>query len=119
MRLIDADYIIEKETNTLRTLSKNTLQELIEHIGVDDEYIIYATGLQSYANEKMMLTYLRSVLKNAPTVDEIVRCKDCKWRETQGCYMVHVEYNPDGTSYLNDMTDDDGFCDRGKRRTGE
>ncbi len=117
MRLIDADYIIEKETNTLRTLHGSTLPELIKHIGADDEYIIYTTELQSYANQKMMLAYLRSVLKNATTVDavEIVRCKDCRHRgDSSKCPMMY----PDNSPYYpdTDWTEDKGYCHRGERK---
>jgi hypothetical protein len=63
----------------------------------------------------------------SPTVDavEVVRCKDCKHRgEEGGCPMYFVdeiEWDDDGyieADYVpHDYTVDDGFCDRGERRT--
>jgi hypothetical protein len=69
----------------------------------------------------------RKKVNEAPTVDavEVVRCKDCKHRgEEGGCPMYFVdeiEWDDDGyieADYVpHDYTVDDGFCDRGERRT--
>ena len=63
-----------------------------------------------------------------PTIDAVpvVRCKDCKHRgdDVHGpmCFEEMSEYD-DGDGYMevdyipHDRTTDDGFCDRGERRT--
>ena len=40
-------------------------------------------------------------------VVEVVRCKDCKYRDDDFCT---------GRGYPNALVPDDGFCDKGKRR---
>lgn len=50
------------------------------------------------------------LITEAPTVDavEVVRCKDCKWRNTKGC--PYKNFNAVERS-------DDDFCSDGERRT--
>ncbi len=59
----------------------------------------------------------------AEAVVKVVRCKDCKHRETSECSMVFyetVQWDDDG--YLeteritHDNTEDDGFCSCGERK---
>ncbi len=52
----------------------------------------------------------RRVVKNAPAVDavEVVRCKDCKWWQTSGCW-----YHQPGKCVDRDPSD---FCSDGERR---
>jgi hypothetical protein len=63
----------------------------------------------------------------ADAMAEVVRCKDCEHR---GDYMVcpmcfeeQIEWDDDGYSevdwIVHDRTLDEGFCDRGERRTDE
>lgn len=55
---------------------------------------------------------------------EIVRCKDCKHRETDDCPMYWAEWimfeNCDGytdnKSIVHDYTTDDGYCHYGERK---
>lgn len=55
---------------------------------------------------------------------EIVRCKDCKHRETDDCPMYWAEWimfeNYDGytdnNSIIHDYTTDDGYCNYGERK---
>lgn len=51
-----------------------------------------------------------------PDVVRVVRCKDCKFRNTLICPMVH-ETMGNGTT---DYATDDGYCNRGsgKRKDG-
>lgn len=46
---------------------------------------------------------------NAPAVDTVavVRCKDCKWRNTKGCIYVRT---------LAASREDDDYCSDGERR---
>ena len=53
---------------------------------------------------------------------DVIRCKHCKRRGTDECPMYHielVEYDNDGYLDLQDIiydyTEDDGYCDRGKK----
>ena len=46
-------------------------------------------------------------------IDEIVRCKDCKLRDTDGCYMSFY----DDTGEVLTLAEDDDYCSKGKRRT--
>ena len=43
------------------------------------------------------------------TGDEIVRCRDCKWRDDIGCAIRIVDES--------DRPKDDGYCCFGERRT--
>lgn len=57
----------------------------------------------------------RAIIASAPIVDavEVVRCKDCSKRynpnECPMCILVYGEQH--------DFTHDQGYCDRGERRT--
>lgn len=45
-----------------------------------------------------------------PTViQELVRCKDCKWYGYYSCEMGGISW----------MRDGNGFCDRGERKDGD
>lgn len=59
--------------------------------------------------------------------EEVVRCKACKWRRDDAhcpmCFEEEIEWDDDGYTevdwILHDHTIDDGFCDRGERRTDD
>lgn len=75
---------------------------------------------KEHANEHFIFG-IESVMEYAellPTVDAevVVRCKDCKFRNTLICPMVH-ETMGNGTT---DYATDDGYCNRGsgKRKDG-
>ena len=64
-------------------------------------------------------------LRNDPESEwvEIVRCEDCKHRYEDECPMRHVEwveYDDDGyidhDDVVYDYTEDDGYCNKGKRK---
>lgn len=69
------------------------------------------------------------VVENLPSAEpEIIRCKDCSKRydEEGECPMLFIEsvtYDDDGYIEVDDIfhdnTEDEGFCDRGERRTDE
>ena len=105
-RLIDATPIID---------------ECRECMNIEWNKSVYATWAE--AEEDFM-----NRLLDAPTVDavEVVRCKDCKNRgDVVSCPMCYEEEyeidEGDGYSFYDyfthDRTIDDGFCDRGERRT--
>ena len=57
-------------------------------------------------------------------MDDLVLCKDCKHRGEYECpmyYETEIEWDDDGYTEVeyvpHDRTIDDGFCDRGERRT--
>ena len=80
MRLIDADALIaQMETDA---------EHMEEPIG-------------------KMFTYAAiSDIKHAPTVVELTRCKDCKFRENDDFCT--------GRGFPYQLVPDDGFCDKGK-----
>ena len=55
---------------------------------------------------------------------DVVRCKDCKHRETDDCPMYWVEWSifedcdghTDNKSIVHDYTTDDGYCHYGERK---
>lgn len=51
---------------------------------------------------------------SAPTVDavEVVRCADCKYRDTDGCYMSFY----DDTGEVITLAEDNDYCSKGERR---
>lgn len=55
-----------------------------------------------------------ATIAHAPTIDavKVVRCKDCCYRGTIICPMIHETLG----NGLIDYTIDDGYCNRGKRR---
>lgn len=60
-----------------------------------------------------------SRLHNATTIDAVpvVRCKDCKLRDTFNCGMQFYGYDDDLNLYKSDdWTMDDGFCYWGERK---
>lgn len=58
---------------------------------------------------------------------QVVRCKDCKRRWTDGCKMWDTEWVTvdEGDGYqeddyvVHDYTADDGYCSYGERKSGE
>lgn len=70
----------------------------------------------------------RRLIEAAPTADvvEVVRCKDCKLRETSSCPMYLEEYSKwDDDGYtevdliVTDLTEDEGFCHCGTKMDKE
>ena len=68
------------------------------------------------------------LVEKAPTADvvEVVRCKDCKYRETFACPVYREEFatwEEDGyiehEVLIFDDSTDDFFCSYGKRKEGE
>lgn len=64
--------------------------------------------------------------KNKEDVEEVVKCKDCKYRGELDCPMYHEELEDcdDGDYIYTDMvavdnTEDDGFCYCGERIESE
>ena len=68
------------------------------------------------------------MLEQPTTADvmEVVRCKDCKYRETVGCpmyYEENIEWDDDGytecDTIIHDNTTDYNFCSYGERSETE
>ena len=70
----------------------------------------------------------RKLIADAPTVDAVpvVRCKECVNRhKSHACPMCYDEYFDiydeygyfDSDHTTHDFTEDDGFCNRGERRS--
>lgn len=69
--------------------------------------------------------YIREKLLAVPTIDAVpvVRCRECKHRETVDCPMCHEEYHfdeDDGGDYSlwTRVVDPNGFCSCGERKEG-
>lgn len=67
------------------------------------EYIVRETGYPGVVKQEI--------------VGELVRCKDCKYRDTINCGMQFYGYDDDGhLCKSDDWTQDDGFCYWGERK---
>lgn len=93
MRYIDADTLMQEDFSQM--WNDITDQSIFEHI-----------------------------IEQTPTAEviEVVRCKDCKLRETSGCPMYREEYSEwDDDGYtevdliVTDLTEDEGFCHCGTK----
>lgn len=110
MRLIDGDALAD----SLRE-SKNKLKEILDDERCEMEYRIC---------EGQMITFIEAILRvnEAPTIDAVpvVRCKDCKNRQDPGkcpfCFTEVIDVDGGRLYKFNDLTHDDGFCNRGERR---
>lgn len=84
-------------------------------------YVVhYFASMQTWSKEDI-LAEIDSKIKEAN--EDVVRCKDCKYRETSECSMVFYEtiwWDDDGYSetdtITHDNTEDDGFCSYGERK---
>lgn len=69
---------------------------------------------------------INKCIEDAPTV-EIVRCGECKHRETDDCPIYWMEWITidEGDGYtdndfiIHDYTTDDGYCNYGERKGGD
>ena len=65
---------------------------------------------------------MRVMLQNAdrPTLDEVVRCKDCKWRQEDNICDLNcrIEYLGGTESDLWFYVKDEDYCSYGERREG-
>lgn len=62
------------------------------------------------------------IIEQAPVADvvAVVRCKECQHRySTYDCPMRKIIVPVEGMMYYEDFTTDEGFCDRGERRTND
>ena len=58
-------------------------------------------------------------LEAAPVIDavEVVRCKECQHRDSvYDCPMRKIVVPVEGVMHIEDLTTDDGFCSKGKRK---
>ena len=77
--------------------------------------------------DKALYNFAHYHLITTPSAQpEIIRCNECKHRHEAECPMYHeedIEWDDDGyTEYdmvIHDWTKDDGYCDRGERRTDD
>lgn len=101
MRIIDADRLKEKMAVTLEVLK-----------------FIFPPG-ENGAHLKAAFSTLGDMVDKCQTIDAvpIVRCKDCKYRDTIDCGMQFYAYDDDeNLCRSNDWTRDDGFCYWGERK---
>ena len=115
-RLIDADELYRKVTGYQGgAVDKTVAKRLIEQMPTIEPTAKCIAKVQ-FDEDKM-----REIVDEA-----IVRCKDCKHRHEAECPMYHeedIEWDDDGyverDTIYHDWTEDDGFCDRGVRRTDD
>ena len=88
-----------------RLIDANDFHAYLEDLRQD--YIAEDSQSSDFAAE-VIETVQDVYLANAPTVDavEVVRCKDCKWRNTRGC--PYVNFNAVARNDLD-------FCSDGER----
>lgn len=62
----------------------------------------------------VLLDELLSVIAKYPTADvqEVVRCNDCKYRDAEKGFC-------EGRGWPMQLVPDDGFCDKGERKTSD
>lgn len=90
-------------------------------------YVVHYFASMLTWSKKDILAEIDRTIKEAKPADAVpvVRCKDCKHLGIDGeCPMYHVdeiEWDDDGYTEVDyvphDYTIDEGFCDRGERRT--
>ena len=51
-------------------------------------------------------------IRDLPTIDPVVRCKDCRWREREQPGMVYCP------NTVGNWVEDDWYCADGERREG-
>ena len=103
--------------NEIRLIDANELTERIKsYAGMFTDELGFVVSLEAVIGG----------IEFSPTVDAVpvVRCKDCKHRGDYDCPMYreeYIEWEDDGYHESeiveHDRTSDDGFCDRGERRT--
>lgn len=97
---------------------------------MSDKKYIEANDLLKHLPNEPYKGAIRRVLLQAPAADvvEVVRCCDCNNRnDEEKCPMCHTEEvtfdDGDGyieyESWINDKTDDNGFCHKWERRTDD
>lgn len=80
-----------------------------EMFTLDSTYFVYLRALQDVEHD----------LRSMPTIDAVpvVRCIECKYRDTINCGMQFYGYDDDGhLCKSDDWTQDDGFCYWGERK---
>lgn len=103
-RLIDADALPSRALEEKRFVF--TMYDRI-----NNEYIV-----------ETVYKDLADFINEAPTIDAVpvVRCKDCKNRQDPGkcpfCFTEVIDVDGGRLYKFNDLTHDDGFCNRGERR---
>lgn len=124
MRLIDADALEREYRGQFDSVYKN----IRDSVNPADFYL---ERKASYDKKlvKLEMEAFFEYLHNRPTIDAVpvVRCKDCKYRQTDNCPMYHEDWfdYDDGYGYytsdliIKDMTKDEGFCYFGARMDGE
>lgn len=92
--------MISKElTDSIKNATIDELMGKLEYCGHD-----------GYYNELYypVIKEIKRRLKEPKEQPEIIRCKDCKYRDDDDFCI--------GRGYPNTLVPDDGFCDKGERR---
>ena len=110
------DYIAQHENKQQATVSSDCIsrQDAINAFEPDHPVDWYTTQIIE-------------TLETLPSAEPvIIRCRDCKYRNTEECPMYYEEWvSRDYDGYIesdivvHDRTLDEGFCDRGEREEQE
>ena len=76
------------------------------------ETCLYNKNCQFLAKHPKTIVDGCTVYKDATNVVEVVRCKDCEWRDTDGCSMSF--YDDTGECFT--IAEENDFCSRGERK---
>lgn len=115
MKAIVTQYAAQVDAAVLDECSKVAMKF---GIAVDEERLVQAlTDAQKFYCEGYRAG-------KTAAMDEIVRCWECKHRESRYCPMCHEEYyydEDDGGDYyiIDKAVDSNGFCSAGERRDDE
>lgn len=93
-RLIDADALFK--------YNGRSLSDAVKYGNKDAEQ-------QEWSYSTMMMYEIADEIDSAPTIDAVpvVRCGECKWRDTPGCLYVRAKAA---------KRDDNDYCSDGERR---
>lgn len=90
-------------------------------INVKELYEQFVAHIDSMTNEELLESASRAAEMTAGCDDDwpddliqVVRCKDCMNRASLDCPMFIVTNDPPWDDIIEDRTEDDGFCHKGK-----
>lgn len=108
-------------------MSKDTIyrQAAIDAIKKIQIYVTLNFGKEGVNMPVISTETALNTIQDLPAAQpEIVRCTECKHRHEVECPMYHeedIEWDDDGyierETIYHDWTEDDGYCDRGERKT--
>lgn len=99
----------------MRLIDADALRERMYHDAFETDSDMQKWDGGCWIRYKMF----ENALNDAPTVDsvQVVRCKECRFRDTFNCGMQFYGYDDDmNLRKSDDWTMDDGFCYWGEKK---